>query len=54
VIDWNLAIEYAIWKKTGIGLSYGSFSVEGEDTGDNDSADFDVEGVFVYAKFGFE
>lgn len=53
VIDWNLAIEYTIWKKTGIGLSYGSFSVEGEDTDDNDSADFDVEGVFVYAKFGF-
>jgi hypothetical protein len=53
VIDWNLAIEYEIWKKTGIGLSYGSFSIEGEDTGDNDSADFDIEGVFVYAKFGF-
>ena len=54
VIDWNLAIEYTLWKKTGIGLAYGSFSVEGEDIEDNDSADFDVEGVFVYAKFGFE
>jgi len=54
VIDWNLAIEYTLWKKTGIGLSYGSFSVEGEDTEDNDSADFDMEGVFVYAKFGFD
>lgn len=54
VIDWSFAVEYTFWKKIGAGLSYGSFSVEGEDTKDNDSIDFDIEGVFVYAKFGFD
>ena len=54
VIDWNLAVEYNIWKRIGVGLSYGSFSVEGENTEDNDSIDFDVEGFFVYSKFSFD
>ena len=53
VIDWGLAIEYDIWKNIGIGLSYGSFSIEGEDIEDNDSLNVDIEGFFVYSKFNF-
>ena len=53
VIDWNLAIEYIIWKRIGVGLSYGSFSVDGNDTENDDSVKFDIEGLFVYSKFSF-
>jgi hypothetical protein len=53
VIDWNLAIEYIIWKRIGVGLSYGSFSVEGEDIESDDIVNVDIEGLFVYCKFSF-
>jgi hypothetical protein len=54
VIDWNLAIEYDVFKKVALGLSYGQFNLDGEKKSDNDKFDFDIEGFFVYAKFGFE
>jgi hypothetical protein len=53
VIDWNLAIEYNIFKRVDLGLAYGSLSLVGEKVDDNDKFDFDIEGFFVYSKFGF-
>ena len=54
VIDWSLAVEYGIYKKIALGLAYGSFNLDGEKKSDNDKIDFDIEGFFIYSKFGFE
>jgi hypothetical protein len=54
VIDWNLAIEYDVFKRIALGLSYGHFNLDGEKKDDNDKFDFDIEGLFIYSKFGFE
>ena len=53
VIDWSLAVEYDIFKKIALGLAYGRFNLDGEKKDDNDKFDFDIEGFFVYSKFGF-
>jgi len=54
VIDWSLAIEYDVFKRIALGLSYGSFNLDGEKKDDNDKFDFDIEGLFIYSKFSFE
>jgi hypothetical protein len=54
VIDWNLAIEYDVFKKVALGLAYGRFNLDGEKKNDNDKFDFDIEGFFIYGKFGFK
>jgi len=53
VIDWSLAIEYGVYKKIALGLAYGNFDLDGEKKNDNDKFSFDIEGFFVYGKFGF-
>jgi len=54
VRDWNLAIEYDIYKKIAVGLTYGSFNLDGEKKSNKDKFDFDIEGLFIYSKFGFD
>ena len=54
VIDWSLAIEYDVFKRIALGLAYGRFNLDGEKKDDNDKFDFDIEGLFIYSKFGFK
>ncbi len=54
VLDWNLAIEYDIYKKIALGLSYGNFNLDGEKKRNKDKFDFDIEGLFIYSRFSFD
>jgi len=51
IFIWNLGVEYNLWKNTGLGLAYESVSLEGVDN--NDSIDYEMNGIFAYVVFDF-